>query len=90
MRVVGIADQRPDDAAALFRDQLLQIGIAIIRRGLEIPAEGGLGIGDEGGKIQMPVILDQERAIVGDQFGEQRNKEQDQKDPERPIAAAVR
>ena len=53
--VVGIADQRPDDGAALVRDQLLQIGIAIVGRGLEIAAEGGLGIGDEGRPIQMAV-----------------------------------
>ena len=60
--VVGIADQRPDDGAALVRDLLLQIGIAIVGGGLEIAAESGLGIADEGRPIEMAVILDQETA----------------------------
>ena len=59
---VGIADQRPDDGAALVRDLLLQIGIAIVGRGLEVAAEGGFGIADEGRPVEMAVILDQERA----------------------------
>ena len=50
--VVGIADRRPDDGAALVRDQLLQIGIAIVGGGLEIAAERGLGIADEGRPIE--------------------------------------
>ena len=65
-------------------------GIAIVGRGLEIAAERGLGIADEGRPIEMAVILDQERPVVGDQFGEQRDEEQDQEYPERPVAAAVR
>jgi hypothetical protein len=88
--VVGIADQRPKDEAALVRDQLLQIGIAIIGGGLEIAAERGLRIADEGRKIQMPVEFDEERPIVGDQFGKQRDEEQNEKNPQRPVAAAVR
>ena len=66
VRIVGIADQRPDDGATLFLDQLLQIGIAIVGRGLEIAAEGRLRIGDEGRPVQMAVILDHERLVVGD------------------------
>ena len=89
VRGVGIADQRPDDGAALGRDLLLQIRIAVIGRGLEVAAEGGFGIADEGRPIEMAVILDQERAVVGDQFGEQRDQEQDHEDPERPVTAAV-
>ena len=88
--VVGIADQRPDDAAALVLDQLLQIGIAIVGRGLEVAAEGRLRIGDEGRPVEMAVIFDQERPVVGDQLGEQRHHEQDHEDPERPVAAPVR
>ena len=71
MRIVGIADQRPHDDAALVRDQLLQIGIAIVGRGLEVAAESGLGIADERRKVQTPVELDQKRTIVGDQLSEQ-------------------
>src|SRR3981081_1606541 len=90
MRIVGIADQRPHDGAALVRDQLLQIGIAIVGGGLEVAAEGGLGIADEGRKVQMPVELDEARTIIGNQLGEQRDEEQKQKNPERPVTPAVR
>src|SRR5580698_3281052 len=37
----------------------------------------------------MAVELDQERAIVGDQFGKQRHHEQDHENPERPVTPAV-
>ncbi len=74
VRGVGITDQRPDDGAALGRDLLLQIGIAIVGGGFEVAAEGGLGIADESRPVEMAVILDQERAVVGDQFGEQRDR----------------
>jgi hypothetical protein len=87
--IVGIADQRPDHGAALVRDQFLQIGIAVVGGGFEIATKSGFGIADEGREIQMAVELDQERTVVGDQFGEQRDHEQDQEDPERPVAAAV-
>ena len=87
--VVGIADQRPDDGAALVRDLLLQIGIAIVGGGFEIAAEGGLGIAEEGRPIETAVIFDEERPVVGDEIGEQRDHEQDEEDPERPIAPAV-
>ena len=87
--VVGIADQGPDDGAVLLRDQFLQERIAIVRRGFEVAAKGGLGVGDEGRKIQTAVELDHERPIIGDQFGEQRDEEQNQEDPERPVTPAV-
>src|SRR5882724_4021438 len=87
--VVGIADQRPKDAAALVGDLLLQIGIAVIGRGLEVAAEGSLGIADKGRPVEMAVILDEEATSVGDQLGEQVNKEQDQENPERPVTALV-
>ena len=89
VRVVGIADRRPDHVAALLRDQLLQIGIAIVGRGLEVAAEGRLRIGDERRENRLAVVADEERLVVGDELGEQRDDEQDQEDPERPVAAPV-
>jgi hypothetical protein len=89
VRIVGIADQRPHHRAALVGDQLLQIGVAVIGGRFKIAAERGLGIADEGRKIQTAVELDQERAIIGDQLGKQRHREQDQEDPERPVAPAI-
>jgi hypothetical protein len=88
--MIGKADQRPDDRAALRRDLLLQIRIAIVGGGFEVTAEGGFGIADEGRPIEMAVILDQERPVVGDQLREQRDHEKKREDPERPVAAAVR
>ena len=86
---VGVADRRPDHVAALLGDQLLQKRIAIVGRGLEIAAERGLRIGDEDREIRLAFELDVERLVVRDEFGEQRKGEQDQEDPERPVAAAV-
>ena len=71
VRVVGVTDQRPEDRAALFLDQLLQIRIAIVRRSLELAAEGGFRIGHDGGEKQPTVVFDQERLVVGDHLGEQ-------------------
>jgi hypothetical protein len=81
MRIVGIADQRPDDRPALIGDQLLQVWIAIIGRGLEVAAKGRLRIGDEGRPIQMAVVLDQERPIIGNQFGNRIRKIQNDQKP---------
>jgi len=67
--IVGIADRRPDDGAALVCDQLLQVGIAIIGCGFEIAAKGGLRVTDESRPIQVAVELDENRPIIGNQFG---------------------
>src|SRR4029077_16387339 len=45
--VVGVADHGPHHEAARVGDKLLQIGIAIVSRSLELAAERGLGIGAE-------------------------------------------
>src|SRR5262249_58999269 len=90
MSVIGIADRRPDDGTALVRDQLLPIGIAIIGRSLEVAAERGLRIGNEGRPVEMAVELDQERPVVGNQLGKQRYEEQDREYPERPVTPLVR
>src|SRR5690606_26972783 len=89
MRRVGIADRRPPDRAALLGDQFLQIRIAIIRRRLEFTAERRFGIGGDGGKEELAVNPDHERLVVGDEFRKQRYDEQNQENPERPIAAPV-
>ncbi|MGY3078967.1 hypothetical protein ACVWZZ_005375 [Bradyrhizobium sp. LM6.10] len=88
--VVGVADQRPDDAAAFVPDQLLQIGIAIIGRRFEVAAESGFRIGDDGRPVEAAIIFDHERPVIGDQLGEQRHHKQDHEEPERPVAAPVR
>jgi hypothetical protein len=90
VRVEGVTDQRPDNGAALRGDQFLQIRIAIIGRGFEIAAEGGLGIADESRPVQVSVKPDEKGPVIGDEFGEQRNKEQQEKNPQRPKTPAVR
>jgi hypothetical protein len=37
----------------------------------------------------MTVEADQQRAVVGDEFGEQAQSEQDHEQPERPVPASV-
>src|SRR6185437_13725432 len=85
VRIVRIANERPDDGAALRRDQFLQIGIAIIGGRLEISAKCGFGIGHKCRKVEMPVKLDKEWLVVRDQLRKHRNEEQNQKYPERPV-----
>jgi len=87
--VVRIADRRPDDGAALFGNLLLQIGIAIVGGGFEIAAERGLGIIEDNRPIETAVIFDDERLVVGDEIGKQREHEKHEEDPERPIAPSV-
>ena len=87
--VVGIADRRPEHVAALLGDQLLQERVAIVGRGLEVAAERGFGIGDEDREIGLAVVAHIERLVVGDELGEQRDHEQHQENPERPVAAPV-
>jgi hypothetical protein len=69
--VVGITDRRPQHGTALVGDQLLQVWVAIIRRGLKFAAKGGLRVIDENRKIPFALIANEIRPIVGDEFGEQ-------------------
>ena len=63
--------------------------IAIVGRGLELAAEGGLRVGHEDGRVEFAVVIDQERLVVGDELREQSDQEDRQEDPERPVAARV-
>ena len=63
-------------------------GVAKIRARLEA-SKFILGIVDEDGKEDLAFVGSDKRPIVGDEFGEQRSNEQDQKDPERPGATLV-
>src|SRR6185437_9878181 len=56
---------------------------------VEIAAKGGLRIEEDDREIGLAVVAQVERLVVGDEFGEQRDHEQDQEDPQRPIAAPV-
>ena len=92
MSVVRIANERPDDEATLIRNFFLRESFAVIDRGileLVFDAEAFLGIGEQGGKKIFALIPDEERLIVGVEFGEQRDEKQDQKKPERIIASPV-
>src|SRR5216683_291988 len=77
------------DGAAMLPDVPAQIGIAIVGRRRELAAESRLGIVREDGKVKMPVIGDDQRTIVGDEFGAEAQEHQREKDPERPEPALV-
>ena len=87
VRRIGIADRRPDRPAVRF-DFLLNEGVAIVGHGQKAP-EFLLGIVDEHGKEQFALVGNDDRFVVGDEFGEQRDDEQNEKNPERNIAAPV-
>jgi hypothetical protein len=86
-RAVGIADRRPDHPAVLL-DLLLDEGIAVVRHGEEAP-ELLLRIIDHDGEKDLSLIGGDERPVVGDEFRKHRQHEEDQKYPQRPVAAPV-
>ena len=86
---VRVADRRPDHAAAFLGDQLLHKGIAIVRRRFEVAAKRGFRIGEEHREVGLAVEANVERLVVGDEFREQRDHEQREENPQRPIAAPV-
>ena len=63
-------------------------GVAKIGARLEA-AELILWIVEENGKENLAFVGGDQRPVVGDELGEQRSDEQDQKDPKRPRAALV-
>ena len=65
----------------MLAEKILQMRIAVIGGGTEIVAELGVGIGHEYGKEALAVEMDEQRLVVGDEFGAQRNHEQDEKNP---------
>ena len=89
MGIVGVADQRPDHVAALVRDQLLQERIAIVGGGLEVAAECRLRIGHKHREVRLPVDMNIERPVVGDELGTERDDEKHREDDQRPVAAPV-
>ena len=94
LRVVGEANRRPDHGAAFLLDQAHQVIVAIVGRGAEqirvrSLGEGRVGIGHHRREIRMAVDVDVDRLVVGDEFRKQRNQEQRQKKPQRPVAAPV-
>jgi hypothetical protein len=85
---VAEGDRRPEHPA-LGGDRLAHEGIAVVSLGLEIATEGGLGIGAQDRGVQGAVETHQQRPVVGDQLGAERDREQGDEDPQRPPAAAV-
>ncbi len=65
----------------MFVEEFLQIRIAIIGGGAEHVAEVGVRIGDEDRKEGLAVEVDEQRLVVGDEFGAKRQHEQREKNP---------
>ena len=76
---IGEADRRPDHPAMRL-DLVGDEGVAKIRARLEA-AELILRIVEEDGKEDLAFVGGDQRPVVGDELGEQRSDEQDQKDP---------
>ena len=85
--VVGEADRRPEHPTVRL-DLRRDAGIAIIGRRLEA-AELVLGIGEQHREQQLAFVGGDDRAVVGDEFGEQRDGEQREENAQRPQAALV-
>src|SRR5277367_2607940 len=80
-------DRRPDHPTVRI-DLVGDRGIAIIRGRLEA-AELFLRVIDEDGKQYLALVGGDQGPIVGEELRAHRGDEQDEKDPERPVAAPV-
>ena len=87
--VVAVRHRRPDHPAMRV-DRLLHFGIGVVGLGRqEVGAERVLAVVLQHRHIPVAIEADQQRAVVGDELGEQADAEQDREDPERPVAAPV-
>ncbi len=87
--VVVEADRRPKHPAVALPDHLPDRRVAIVGLGLELAAERRLGIGPENRRIEPALPGHQDRLVVGEQFGEQREHEQGREHPQADVAAPV-
>jgi hypothetical protein len=87
--VVGEADRRPEHPPAALGDHLLHRRVAILGFGLEDAAERRLGVSLEDRPIELAVIFDQDRLVVGDELRAEADAEKNKKQPQRPEAAPV-
>ncbi len=87
--VVVEPDRRPQHPAMALTHQRLHRRVAILRRGLELAAERRLGIGPEHRRVEAALKGHQDRLVVGDELGEQRQREQGDEDPQADVAAPI-
>lgn len=85
---VAKADRWPEHPT-IFVDQLGQIRIAVVGGAGKHAAEVGFSVVLEHGDIERTVMVNQQRAVVGDEFRAQAQAEQQQEQPQRPPATAV-
>jgi len=72
--IVGIRHERPHHPSLGF-DQPANIGVAIVGEGGEVAAERRFRIVAQDRKVEMPVIVQNERPVVGDELGRQRDRQ---------------
>ena len=87
--LVGELDRRPDLDGVVLVEENLQVRIAVVGRGAEVVAEFGVRIVEDHREVILAVVVDEQRLVVGDELGEQRDHEQHEEYPQRPIAAPV-
>jgi hypothetical protein len=85
---IGITDGRPDHPTIRL-DLILDHRVAVVSH-REEATELFLRVIDDDREQQLALVGSEHRLVVGDEFGEQRQHEQHEKNPERPVAAAVR
>ena len=84
---VGETDRRPEHPAVRL-DLLADHRVAVVGAGEEA-AELFLRVVHEDRKQPFALVVGHDRPVVGDELGEEAQHEQDQKYPERPVAALV-
>ena len=87
-------DRWPDHGATFFLDEAYQIFVSVVRGCAEQAwiisfGKGRIGISEDGGKKETAVHMNENRLVVGYEFGKQRYQEQRKENPQRPVAAAI-
>ena len=87
-------DRWPDHGATFFLDEAYQIFVSVVRGCAEQAwiiafGKGRIRIGEDSGKKEAPVHVNENRFIVGYEFGKQRHKKQRKENPQRPVTAAI-
>src|SRR5690606_11554184 len=88
MSIVAVGNQGPQDPA-IGLNKLFDIGITVVCGCIEVAAECGLWIILKGWKIEIALIPDQHRAVIGNQFRSHADGEQHGKKYQAPEGAPI-
>ena len=83
-----IADERPQHPA-LGVDQLGKIRVTVIGFGQKVTTKDGFRISLEDWGVDLAIVDHDKGLVIGNELGKKRHRKQNQKNPQRPPAAAV-